>query len=173
MKELHTTRLRLEPLGPHHAEAFFDGLSDAAIYDFISDSPPSSVSELCKRFAELALGESPNRDERWLNWAVWIRSERRYAGYVQATITGDRAATVAYVFFPSAWGRGYAREAVRCMIDWLIGEYENLELRAYVAVRNHRSISLLRNLGFASISGSHKGLVRGVLIDEAEFRKQT
>jgi [ribosomal protein S5]-alanine N-acetyltransferase len=174
MKELHTPRLRLEPLGPQHAEAFFDGLSSESIYDFISDAPPDSVFDLRRRFAELARGESPSGSERWLNWAVWIRSEKRYVGYVQATVVGDREATLAYVFFPNAWGRGYAREAVKCMIDWLRGEYPDLELRAYVAVRNQRSISLLNHLGFACVNiRTRAELIRGVLSDEAEFRKQT
>jgi ribosomal-protein-alanine N-acetyltransferase len=174
MKELHTPRLRLEPLGPRHAEAFFDGLTSESIYDFISDAPPRTVFDLRRRFAELAGGESPNGCERWLNWAVWVRSEKRYVGYVQATVAGDRKATVAYVFFPNAWGRGYAREAVKYMIDWLIGEYPDLELCAYVAVRNDRSISLLRHLGFACVNiRTRAELIRGVLSDEAEFRKQT
>lgn len=173
MKELHTPRLHLEPLGPQHAEAFFDGLSSESIYDFISDPAPRTVFDLRRRFTELARGESPNGSERWLNWAVWIRSEKRYVGYVQATVVGDREATIAYVFFPNAWGRGYAREAVKCMIDWLVGAYPDLELRAYVAVRNQRSISLLRHLGFACTNIlTSAALVRGVLIDEAEFRKQ-
>ena len=52
------------------------------------------------------------------------------------------------MFFPSSWGKGYAREAVTCMIKYLVETYQNLYFCAYVNVQNHRSIALLHNLGF-------------------------
>ncbi|MEH2463880.1 GNAT family N-acetyltransferase [Nostoc sp.] len=50
--------------------------------------------------------------------------------------------------FPNSWGKGYARKAVKWMINYLVETYQNLNFCADVNVQNHRSIALLHNLGF-------------------------
>jgi [ribosomal protein S5]-alanine N-acetyltransferase len=144
----YSQRLCLEPLEPYHAKLLFDGLQSASIYDFIEDVPPQSVESLRERYMMLAHRQSPDGTEIWLNWAVWSLVEKCYVGYVQATIPVDNRAILAYVFFPNFWGKGYAREAVTCMINYLVETYQNLDFIAYVDVQNHRSIALLHNLGF-------------------------
>ncbi|AFY33582.1 GNAT family N-acetyltransferase [Calothrix sp. PCC 7507] len=145
---MYSQRLCLEPLEPDHAERLFDGLQSASIYDFIEDVPPQSVEWLRDRYMMLARRQSPDGTEIWLNWAVWSLVEKCYVGYVQATITVDNSAILGYVFFPDFWGKGYAREAVNYIINYLVGTYQNLNFCANVDVQNHRSIALLQNLGF-------------------------
>ncbi len=84
----------------------------------------------------------------WLNWAIKLVDERRYLGYVQATVYTDRSADIAYVLFYSAWGHGYAREAVRAMLDHLRLCYEVRVVRARTDCRNVRSIAVLKALEF-------------------------
>ncbi|MHC5933757.1 GNAT family N-acetyltransferase [Nostoc sp.] len=67
---------------------------------------------------------------------------------LQATITVDNSAILGYVFFPNLWAKGYAREAVKCMINYLVETYQNMDFRADVNIQNYRSIALLHNLGF-------------------------
>ena len=170
--EIYTPRLRLEPLEERHAELLFDGLQSPHLYQFTSDAPPRNIHGLRARYRKLAHRHSPDGSELWLNWAVWSLAEKRYVGYVQATIAKDRDANVAYVFFPDAWGKGYGREAVKRMLDHLSEKYGHPEFSAYVDVRNHRSISLLQDLGFSRV-GIRKDaeLIKGVSTDEAEYRK--
>ena len=146
--KIYSQRLCLEPLKPDHAELLFDGLQSANIYDFIDDVPPTSVELLRDRYMVLAGRQSPDGTEIWLNWAVLSFAEKCYVGYVQATITVDNCASIGYVFFPNFWGKGYAREAVKCMINYLVKTYQNLDFCADVNLQNHRSIALLHNLGF-------------------------
>ena len=146
--KIYSQRLCLEPLKPYHAELLFDGLQSPSIYKFIEDVPPQSVQSLRERYMVLARLQSPDGTEIWLNWAVWSVVEKCYVGYVQATITIDNNAILGYVFFPNFWGKGYAREAVNCMISYLIKTYQIIDFRADVDVENHRSIALLHNLGF-------------------------
>ncbi|MCC5642063.1 GNAT family N-acetyltransferase [Nostoc sp. CHAB 5824] len=145
---IYSQRLCLEPLEPYHAELLFEGLQSASIYDFIEDVPPQNIELLRERYMVLARRQSPDGTEIWLNWAVWSFVEKYYVGYVQTTITVNKRAIVGYVFFPHSWGKGYAREAVTCMINYLVDTYQNLDFCAYVDVQNHRSIALLHNLGF-------------------------
>jgi ribosomal-protein-alanine N-acetyltransferase len=167
---LLTNRLRLEPLEARHADALFQGLQNARIYDFITDRPPESVEALRERYSRLAIRRSPTGTEIWLNWAVWSLDEERYVGYVQATVARDYRVVLAYVFFPDAWNKGYAREAVRRMIDYLVARYPGSEFRAFVDVRNKRSTSLLGDLGFVRVA-VQKGaeLIHSVSTDQAEY----
>lgn len=171
-KDLPTPRLRLEMLLPRHASALFDGLQSPRLYEFINDVPPTSVEALEERYTWLSRRISPDGTERWLNWAVLCTAEQRYLGYVQATVQPGAHASIAYVFFPESWGRGYAREALGRMIEYLVETYGISELRATVDVRNVRSIALLERLGFVRMAVRKDAeRINGVLSDEAEYRR--
>jgi len=168
---LRGNQLELQPLEPRHAVVLFDGLQDQRLYDFIADQPPVSVEALRARYMRLAGRRSPDDSQIWLNWAVWSDDEARFIGYVQATILPDTRAVVAYVLFPDAWGKGYAFEAVGLMIAYLRTAQPDLEIGAYVDVRNGRSIALLGRLGFTCIAVKKDAeLVGEISTDEAEFR---
>jgi ribosomal-protein-alanine N-acetyltransferase len=170
--KIYSQRLCLEPLEPDHAELLFDGLQSAKIYYFIEDVPPQSVESLCDRYMVLARRQSPGGTEIWLNWAVWSFVEKCYIGYVQTTITVNKNAIIAYVFFPHSWGKGYAREAVICMMNYLVETYQNLDFCAYVDLQNHRSIALLHNLGFVrSIVSQNVESNQDEFKHEVQYRK--
>ncbi len=156
--ELKTPRLALEPLEKRHADLLFKTLSDTAIYTFIPFDPPKSVEELAERYARLEVGRSANGHEIWLNFALRKLEDDTYLGTVQATVTGKKA-YVAYELGPAHWGRGYATEAVRALINYLFTGYglvpkpaEGIEvIRAETDTRNGRSAALLERLGFVQI----------------------
>jgi len=167
---LRASRLRLEPIEPHHAEAFFAGLGDERLYEFIDDHPPVSVETLRARFAELATRRSPDGSQAWLNWAVWSDDEDRYLGYVQATILENRRVQIAYVLFRDAWGKGFAREAVAAMLAHLREHRKVNRFQATVDPRNHRSIAVLSALGFShDRCRPAAGQIRGVIVDESIY----
>lgn len=168
---LFSDRLRLEPLEPRHADALFKGLQSTAIYEFIADQPPTTIEALRARYQRLARRQSPDGTEIWLNWAVWSSVETGFIGFVQTTITPDRRAFVAYVFFPTAWGRGYAKEATSRMIAYLKHTWPDVECRACADVRNQRSIAMLGKLGFLPVTvRKNAEIINGLPSDEAEFR---
>lgn len=152
--------VRLEPLEPRHADPLFEGLSDPALYEFTGEAPPVSAHALRERYERLATRRSPDRTQRWLNWAVWCAATRSYAGYVQATVERDGAAEVAYVLFRAHQGRGLARAAVEAMIERLRREHGVTSLRARVDARHRRSRALLEALGFVPV-GVEPAEVRG------------
>ncbi len=132
---------------PRHAEVLFAGLQNERLYDWIEDRPPDNLAGLRQRYERLAMHQSPDGREIWLNWAIRLASSGDYAGYVQATVSGSEA-LVAYVVFASTWGLGIGREAVSAMIDELSSEYGVCDLVATVDRRNLRSVKLLVALGF-------------------------
>jgi RimJ/RimL family protein N-acetyltransferase len=114
---LESERLVLEPLVAAHASLMYPDLLDVELYRYISDDPPISEEWLAQRYRRLESRQSPDGRQQWLNWA--IRDEgSSYVGYVQATVTGP-SALVAYVIFRRAQRHGYAREALRCVLEHL------------------------------------------------------
>jgi len=142
-------RVRLDPLRVELARPMFDVLADERIYEFISERPPKSVEHLEARYEILATRLSPDATCRWLNWCVFSIKDRRYVGYVQATVPvqGD-SAEIAYVFSPLFWGQGFAFNAVAVMLSMLARDYGCKHFIAHTEMTNLRSVSLLRRLGF-------------------------
>ena len=53
-----------------------------------------------------------------------------------------------FLFSPAAWGKGYAREALRAIIDRAFNVSGHEEIRAEADPRNERCLRLLASLGF-------------------------
>lgn len=141
-----SARLTLEPQVQAHAEAMFAILSDPAIYTY-ENEPPVSLEWLRERFARLASRRSPDGREQWLNWVIRLPSGE-LAGFVQATVSSEAEATIAYVLHSAHWGCGLASEAVQAMILELAHAHGVGRLVAVFKQQNHRSRSLLERLGF-------------------------
>ena len=88
--------------------------ADPAMYRFTGGSVPT-VEELRDRFTRQT-GPPPAGTE-WRNWVV--RADGAAVGIVQATVQGERAEVAWEVGGP--WqGRGYATEATRAVVAWLL-----------------------------------------------------
>jgi RimJ/RimL family protein N-acetyltransferase len=144
---LETERLRLEPLHPRHAALLFPALQHPDLYTFMDEAAPTDVVTLAARYTRLATLRSPDGSEGWLNWTLRARDDGRYLGTVQATITADGVAEVAYVVFVAEWHQGYAREATAAMVQYLAG-CDILRFTARIDPRNVRSAAVLVALGF-------------------------
>ena len=55
---------------------------------------------------------------------------------------------IGFLFSPSVWGKGYAREALRAVIDYAFRDRGHEEIRAEADPRNERCLRLLTRLGF-------------------------
>lgn len=149
---IETTRLRLSPLLPHHADALYVGLQDPSIYRYIDERAPVSREALRDRYERLATRRSPDGHDVWLNWVVWSHEAGAWIGTVQATLPPGDVAEIAYVILPPWWGRGLAREAVEAMIIAMRAHHDITTLIARVHPDNRRSVALLTRLGFARVA---------------------
>ena len=147
MQMIVTPEMTLEPLRTSHAKAMFDLLGDEAIYRYLDYPPPPSVDYLRDVYARLETRRSSDGNEAWLNWVIRPRGQP-LVGYVQATVTSNRSAHVAYVLASRYWGHGYAHRAMLAMLECLASAYDVERCRATVEVENQRSVRLLERLGF-------------------------
>ena len=120
--ELRTARLRLVPLAVDDAGEMTAVLADPALYVFTGGLPPT-LADLEARYLAQVTGRSPDGSETWHNWIVRLADGDRAIGYVQATVTGSPGvADVAWVIGTAWQGAGYATEAARAMLDWLMAD---------------------------------------------------
>ncbi|MGD9979396.1 MAG: GNAT family N-acetyltransferase [Hyphomonadaceae bacterium] len=144
---LFTHRLELRRTEVEDAAAMFEALRHPEIYIYVPRSAPTDAAEVAARFARVTHETAPDRTEQWLNWTVWQRDSGAPLGMIEATVNLDRSVSIGYLFDPRAWGRGYAREAVSAMLDYLrahgAGGFE-----ATIDIRNIASKNLVRAIGF-------------------------
>lgn len=152
MQALATPELVLEPLVAAHAEAMFEMLGDPALYRYLDEPAPPSVDQLRRLYTRLEARLSPDGSQVWLNWVV-RRPGLPPLGYVQATVMLNYTAWVGYVFSAQHWGRGYATQAGRAMLEHLASGYGVQRFLASVEAANLRSIRLLQRLGFHEAAG--------------------
>ncbi|QIW09832.1 GNAT family N-acetyltransferase [Francisella sp. LA112445] len=146
---LLTDRFELEPLKQEHARKIFNLLQDKQIYDYIDDTPPSSLDKLEIKYKQREKQISPDNKYIWLNWIIKCKKSEKYIGYVQATIPIlEKTAILGYVIFPAYWRKGIATETVNCVITELFKTYKVIEIKASIGKRNIASIALIKRLGF-------------------------
>lgn len=112
-----TARLDLLPLRVEHAGEMAVVLSDPTLHTFIGGAP-HSPADLHSRYERLVAG-SPDPAVSWCNWVLRLRAESCLVGTVQATVTEDHSAEIAWVVGTPWQGRGFASEAARGLVAWL------------------------------------------------------
>ncbi len=147
-------------------------LADPKMYTFIPGDPPTDQVALTTRYERLESRFSPDGLEHWLNWVVFDQDTA--IGRVEASVVIKEArADVAYVFNPNFWGRGFALEAMRTMIDHLQNQLAVTAFTANVDTRNAASIRLLERLGFQQIElVRNADQFKGSVSDELVFERK-
>ena len=121
-------------------------LSSSRTYEFIPGDPPTDREKFAIRLKNHESRISPDGLQHWLNWTVF--SELEVIGTVQADATDSTSsASIAYMFHPNSWGKGFAFEAVTAMLEHLKSQGIT-GLKAWTDTRNLASHKLLERLRF-------------------------
>ena len=167
-KILRTERLILEPVCERHAAHLFPGLAEPALYEFLDAEPPVSIAELADRYRRLE-SRRCRRGGLLLAWAV-RHPELDYLGRIEAQVLSTQFANIGYIFFVNSWGKGFAHEACRGMLQFLRDSYSLERIGAGVETSNVRSIRLLERLGLTKVSTKvNAGVKDGRPYDDYQF----
>ena len=145
--KLRTGRLDLRPLAPADAPFLFALKSDPVVQRYGSHAPWTEM-QLAVDYIE--------RDRRDIAEGrhVQFAIVRREDGAAIGTCTlyqldaQCRRADVGYALLPSAWGRGFANEAVSVLLDWGFDSLDLNRVEADIDPRNTPSARVLERLGF-------------------------
>lgn len=143
--ELETHRLMLRRYTPDDAhECWQCWAGDARAYRYISAEPISEIDII----AGLAGVADAYSDLQTYIWAVCERETGMIVGEVSVSNFSMRNmhCEVDYIFGPAYWGRGYATEAVRAVIDFLF-EMGVVRVQAKCFAGNAGSMGVMRKCG--------------------------
>jgi [ribosomal protein S5]-alanine N-acetyltransferase len=143
---LKTEKLRLDPQVEAHTDALMRALESPRTHEFVPCDPPTDREKFAARLKKLESRVSQDGLQHWLNWTVFHDLE--VIGTVQADATDSTlSASIAYMFHPNSWGKGFAFEATTAMLEHLKSQGIT-SFKAWTDTRNLASHKLLERLGF-------------------------
>jgi ribosomal-protein-alanine N-acetyltransferase len=80
--------------------------------------------------------------------AATLPEDDRVIGFGRLGLGGVRAAKLGYAIKASEWGKGYATEAARLLLDFAFGPLALHRVSAAIGPDNDASIALVKRLGF-------------------------
>jgi RimJ/RimL family protein N-acetyltransferase len=166
---LLTARLLLKDLTVADAEALFRYRSLPEITRFQGFAPLSVEDAL--GFIEKDICHEVNQPDTWFQFGIFHREEQTLIGDLGIHFfAGENTAEIGVTIAPQFQGRGYASEAVGCVIDFIFETLHKDKVIASVDPKNHKSMALMRRVGF-QLEGINKNAVlfRGEWVDDAVF----
>jgi RimJ/RimL family protein N-acetyltransferase len=133
-------------------------LDDDRLHQFIGGRP-ATLDELRDRYRRLVVGAN-DPSEVWLNWIVRSRRDGVAIGTMQASIStgpeGRSVADVAWVI-GVVWQRhGFASEAARALVAWLLSHGVD-EITAHINPDHHASAIVGGRAGLRPSTEQHDG----------------
>ncbi len=166
MRRLLTARLDLIPVDDGSARNLWRVLQQPNLREF-QDIPRISVEEFERQVRTRPTRFAPGVIGRF-EWLIRERQTGADIGWVSVRIN-DRTrdhAELGYSLIMPARRKGYAREALRALVDEIFAATELAELHACAVPENLSSRQVLESLGFAETRLLHGGaLVRNRRVD--------
>lgn len=144
---LRCARLVLRPFAAADADDLYALHSNAHVLRYW-DSPPWSEHRRAGRF--IAACRQMADDDTGIRLAIDHAAEARFIGWCSVTGWNPdfRSARLTYVLDDSAWGHGYATEAVHVLLSWAFATLNLNRVQAETDTRNIASVRVLTKLGF-------------------------
>ena len=143
--EVVTARLRLDALRDEDAEALFAYRNDPAVSRY-QGWKPASVADAAK-FIGAQHGVAPDTPGAWWQRAIRLRDSGELVGDLGLRFADDGTVELGISLAPAHQRRGYAREAVEVMLDFVFGGLRKQRVIARVDPRNFMCMRLLEGLG--------------------------
>jgi [ribosomal protein S5]-alanine N-acetyltransferase len=159
---LETERLFIRSIKPEDQADYFEIFSNPAIAKFDDFPLTIDLADAVNDMARIRENYATHSGDQ--EYAVVLKEESKLVGVLAYRIE-DAFVYVGYHFNAAYHGRGYATEAMRAFLPWLIAT-ERMEIRAAVDPQNHPSIKVLEKLGFQYIEMRNAHLSRGDGEDE-------
>lgn len=147
---INTERLIIRPMRAEDISALKEWMADPAVYEYWGKGPSRT-----EKNPELMF-EKEGKPTKSFHLGIAIKDDDRVIGDIYVyLIENDRMASVAIRIAPKVQGRGYGREALAAVTDFVFTHTELKRLWAEVDVRNIPSQRILEKCGF-----TREGLIR-------------
>lgn len=143
--EVVTARLRLDALRDGDADALFACRSDPAVSRY-QGWKPASVADAVT-FIDAQQGRAPDVPGTWWQRAIRLRDSGELIGDLGLHFMADGTVELGISLAPAHQRRGYARETLEVMLDFVFGGLRKPRVIARVDPRNFMCMRLLEGLG--------------------------
>lgn len=152
--ELETERLILRQVMEKDVDQLYEIVSDAEVAKFDYFYPVTSKGEAMK-FIERYRQEFEENEE--ITWGIIARKTNKLIGTccIGDFDEGARRAEIGYDIAQVEWGKGYATEAIRAVVDFGFNVMNLNRIEATITPGNNASVKVLRKLNFVQ-----EGIVR-------------
>ncbi len=145
---IHTERLLLRPVQASDSGAMADRRSDPEVARHQSWTPPYTLEQATKAIEAISSMEEPVDDEWWM-LTITKSDDQTVLGDLVIHPTWDgRSVEIGYTLARSAWGNGYATEAVQALIARLFENRQLTRIHAMLHPDNTPSARVLERTGF-------------------------
>lgn len=146
---LETPRLILRTFEARDAQPFAEYRSDPEVAKYQGWQAPYSLEQAQTLVAEMQAAIS-GQPGQWYQIAIEVKADRQMIGDCAFKILGEdaRQAEVGVTLARPFQGRGYAHEALTCLLDYLFGVLKLHRVRANCDPANQASAHSLQRLHF-------------------------
>jgi [ribosomal protein S5]-alanine N-acetyltransferase len=165
---LITERLALRPVTADDQATLLAHWTMPDVRQFLFDGAALSAPEVAETIEESA------RDFAAAGYGIWLILEQDRPGLAGTALVGTAGLRpldglgleIFYSLAPAWWGRGYATEAARAVVDHALGPLGLPEVLAEVDEGNAASVAVIKRLGMTPFA-----VVPGVLGPMTRYRK--
>jgi RimJ/RimL family protein N-acetyltransferase len=167
-QEIKSDRLILKILGFEDKEAFLGYRVLPEVYQF-QLWKPKNLDEV-ESFIKINLAKIPDTADTWLQMGVHLHTGQLIGDIGLHFLEDGAQMEIGYTFSPEYQRQGYALEAVKAILGYLFDQLEKHRVTASVDPENHRSINLLKKIGFRQEGHFKKSiLIRGEWCDDVVY----
>lgn len=142
---LETERLYFRELTLGDAQLLKDLNNNPNVIRYVDDGPVKDLEEAKFILTDIIFPQYPNKMGRW---AVHLKANDAFIGWCGLKYINETDETdLGYRFFEEYWGKGYASEAAKAVLDYGVNTLGLHPIIARAAKANKASLNVLKKLG--------------------------
>lgn len=146
---LETPRLVLRRFTEADAELIYKLNSDPEVIKYIHEPALQSEEQAMEIISNIILPQYKNNPGRW---AVQLKETNEFIGWCGLKYLSKTGETdLGYRFHRHAWGKGYATESAKYVLDYGFNQLQLREIMGKVHAENAGSINVLQKIGMQFI----------------------
>ncbi len=169
VEDLETERLLLRKFKESDAQDYVDFMSDKKVRLFMHTLNWGREEYL--KFYETVVAGYRKRKNPNMNFAIELKTNHKVIGHIVVGANWkDNYFKLGWGIGSKYWGKGYAYEAAKAVMDHIFNNYDFHRVQADVWAGNTRSINLALRLGFKEEGVSRDAIYNnGKYIDDLHF----
>jgi RimJ/RimL family protein N-acetyltransferase len=166
-KPIVTERIRLRPFLAGDLAAFAAYRNEPSIARYQSWTS-FTLDDARALHAEMT-GKAFGLHDEWYQLALAERGSDRILGDLALHVIDGARVEIGFTLAPEAQGKGFAREGVKALLDFVFGTFGRSIATAVTDARNTPSIRLLEAVGFEQLPNARHLVFKGEPIVELDF----